>query len=383
VKLIRNGLVVAAVAAVSIVLPTTAAHAADTRLVVTSFTGPGSQDWHIDETGTDTVHPYEFVAGNNPPVGRGSLQFSARENPASSDKIYMWHTFDLKIRDFRRASFDYFIDQAYESPTPPDTRARQFYLNIYVQTPATGNTWFDCKYDYVATDDRAGVWHRVVAQRETTATRLDPRSLSTCGDQLSDLGQDDVIFRIAVNAGDTSADDNQMDGGLDNVVLRTRSGETVYDFESPASTPPAADCGRTGLNPITGTGGNDRLDGTSRDDAIELRGGNDITDARGGDDCVLGGDGSDRISAGSGADNVQGGRGSDSINGDSGDDTISGGEDNDQIDAGAGKDSVDAGAGNDFVRARDGRADFVDCGPGNDIVIADRDDDVRNCETRA
>ncbi len=48
VKLIRNGLVVVAVAA-SMVLPATAAHAAPTALKVTSFTGAGSQGWAVDD----------------------------------------------------------------------------------------------------------------------------------------------------------------------------------------------------------------------------------------------------------------------------------------------------------------------------------------------
>jgi Ca2+-binding RTX toxin-like protein len=69
------------------------------------------------------------------------------------------------------------------------------------------------------------------------------------------------------------------------------------------------------LNPISGTGGNDRLIGTAEDDIVFGFAGNDRLEGRGGDDIVFGGRGNDRLSGGPGDDILVGGPGNDQLDG--------------------------------------------------------------------
>jgi hypothetical protein len=347
VKLIRNGLVVVAVAA-SMVLPATAAQAAPSPLKVTSLGGPGNQGWQIDNNRTtDFAFPYDFVAGNMPPIGTGSLQYAASNANIDKEKMYIWRTESIKVADFRKVKFDYYFapDSAVKTPS-------QIYLNIYVNTVATTvePTFYDCKFDYVATRAADGKWSTLAMDRaDAPTTPPTARNSAVCGNSIAQLQPNDTITRIAINAGDTSANDAGMKGGFDNVFVKTKSSEVTYDFDPATVTPPAPvkACDQIGLPSIDGTNGNDIRNGTDAAQRIELKAGNDISDAKGGADCVLGGNG------------------------------------NDQLTGGAGNDEIRAGAGDDIVFVKNDGVDTVDCGAGNDIVFADKNDTVsNNCETR-
>lgn len=360
-KLNRTGLAAAAVGAL-MSLPLATAQAAESPLVVTSFSGPSSQGWAVDET-----HDYKFKAGPAS-IGTGSLQFEARPSAAGGDKMYLKHELDIAVKDYRKISFDYFIDPSWVAPTGT-TRAQQFYLNVYVDMPDVPTvfpTFYDCKYDYIATNDVASKWHTVAGQKQEMTLAVTAKNGAQCGDQISDLDPTDKVFRVAVNGGDTSTTDNTIKGAIDNVVVTTAGPvSTVYDFEPAAVTPPTPTtaCAATNNLPtITGTTGNDLKNGTDVAQKIDLLAGNDQSDAKGGADCVLGGDGNDQLKGGAGDDEIQSGAG------------------NDNVDAGAGKDVVDAGAGNDLVNVKDSVAENVNCGTGNDIAIADGNDILTGCE---
>lgn len=123
-----------------------------------------------------------------------------------------------------------------------------------------------------------------------------------------------------------------------------------------------------------GTNGPELISGTdsARGEFIQARGGNDRVNGFGGDDRIIGGRGDDLLF---------GGRGNDLVLGGSGDDTISGGFGRDSVNGGAGRDNVFTGFGNDYVASAGNGVDYVDCGPGlGDYVLADRDDQIVNCE---
>lgn len=345
-KLIRNGLVAVAVAA-SMVVPATAAHAAPSTLKVTSFTGAGSQGWAIDDVdGTkDDAFPYKFVAGNNPPLGSGSLQYAATKPTIDFEKMYFWRTESISVADFRKVKFDYYFapDSAVKTPS-------QIYLNIYVNTVATTvePTFYDCKFDYVATRAADGKWSTLAMDRaDAPTTPPTARNGAVCGSSIAQLQPNDKITRIAINAGDSGASDAGMKGGFDNVFVKTKTSEITYDFEPATVTPPTPVKACTQSLPLVeGTTRNDLKNGTDAAQRIELKAGNDISDAKGGADCVIGGDG------------------------------------NDQLTGGPGDDEIQAGAGNDIINVKNDGADTVDCGSGSDIVFADDKDDVAgNCET--
>ena len=89
----------------------------------------------------------------------------------------------------------------------------------------------------------------------------------------------------------------------------------------------------------------DALVGTRMGDRLATLGGADDLRGMGGHDCLFGGTGSDLLSGGSGGDYLA------------------------------------AGSGADRLDARDGTRDNISCGSGWDVVVADRSDVVRGCET--
>jgi RTX calcium-binding nonapeptide repeat (4 copies) len=349
-KLLHTGAAAAAVALLA--LSTQAAHAASsTTVTVTPETLNG---WFVDPA----APPYAFVAGPAS-IGEGSLQFTAIPAGPPTSKMFVTHNENIAVADFTGVAFDYYVDPAATNQT-----AQQFYLNVYVDTPvATTQSFYDCRYDYVATTAKDG-WNTLEVSPATPAVVTAKNG--TCAPTLGDLAAG-TIFRIALNAGDTSASDAGIRGGFDKVVVGGAT-TTVYDFEPAPVTP----CRVLPTPGRVGTAGNDVVLGTSAAERIDLRAGNDVTDAVGGDDCILGGDGNDVLRGGAGADEIAGGAGTD---------TIDGGAGADIVDPGAGKDTVVTGDGDDTITARDGAVDTIDCGPGTDTVIADPADVLRNCET--
>jgi Ca2+-binding RTX toxin-like protein len=61
-------------------------------------------------------------------------------------------------------------------------------------------------------------------------------------------------------------------------------------------------------------------------------------------------------------------------------DELYGGGGNDILIAGRGRTLLDGGPGNDIIDALNGRKDTINCGPGDDVVIAQKGDQLENCE---
>jgi hypothetical protein len=347
VKLIRNGLVVVAVAA-SMVLPATAAHAAPaSTLKVTSFTGAGSQGWTVD---TDTATTNNFVTTQKT-IGSGSVRFGPISTSAN-DKFAIRRVQTIPSGDLQSISFDYFIDPNSSNPNDAITPHR-FYLNLYTDSAANTGTpsFYECRFDYESTLTGSG-WHTTTITPSTPAVLVRPQGASICpASKFGDLPAGSQVLSYALNGGDTSADasDAGLIGHFDNFIVATSAQTTTYDFDPAPVTPPAqvkACDPQNSLPVVEGTARNDIKNGTGVAQKIDLKAGNDISDAKGGADCVLGGDG------------------------------------NDQLTGGAGDDEIRAGGGNDIVFVKNDGKDTVDCGSGNDIVFADRSDTVTsNCET--
>ena len=194
--------------------------------------------------------------------------------------------------------------------------------------------------------------------------------------------------------------------------MTTRTGDTVYGFNSNADAPwfVASSSASKLVFAIWDAGGTDTLDfsGYSANQLIDLRPGNfsnvgglvgnvviaanvTIEDAIGGPgadviygnaagDTLVGGAGADTIvggsgprnllSGGDGSDVISGGGGFDAVNGNKGDDTIDGG-------AGPGGDWLLGGQGNDLIGAHAG-PNILNGNLGSDVVVGgDGDDTVR------
>jgi Ca2+-binding RTX toxin-like protein len=131
----------------------------------------------------------------------------------------------------------------------------------------------------------------------------------------------------------------------------------------------------TGINPITGTPGNDALIGTNGSDLIRGLGGNDRLRGLGGDDKLQGGTGNDRLSGDDGKDTLSGDSGDDTLLGSNGDDSLLGGSGNDSLVGGNGNDFLDGGSGNDRLFGF-GENDAVVGGIGDDSLHGGGGNDI-------
>ncbi len=111
-----------------------------------------------------------------------------------------------------------------------------------------------------------------------------------------------------------------------------------------------------------GTEAKDKMKGSNDSETMRGFGGGDRLKALGDDDCVFGNKGRDRIRDGKGKDKVRGGKGRDRLFG------------------GPGKDLLVGGGAHDVIKARDHDEDEIRCGKGRDKVVADKKDDLQNCE---
>jgi len=125
-----------------------------------------------------------------------------------------------------------------------------------------------------------------------------------------------------------------------------------------------------------GGSGSDQINGNSLANSIQGNGGNDTIMAGSGNDTVAdtagqnylrGEDGDDSISGGTGFDDANGNMGNDTIHGGAGDDYSVGGKDNDVLFGDAGVDIVWGNLGNDTIDGGDGN-DQVRGGQGDDVV---------------
>ena len=195
--------------------------------------------------------------------------------------------------------------------------------------------------------------------------------------------------------------------------MTTRTGDTVYGFNSTADRPWFdASQGRL-VFAVWDAGGTDTFDfsGYSSSQTIDLRAGNfsnvggltgNVAIARGvvienaiggsgadtitgneannsirgggGQDYLRGGDGADQIFGGAAFDDIQGNAGADTEDGEDGDDWVVGGKDDDLLSGDAGNDIVYGNLGNDTVVGGDG-ADWVRGGQGEDTLSGGAGDD--------
>src|SRR5690606_2178924 len=124
-----------------------------------------------------------------------------------------------------------FVSISYDFFARPSFDAVQFYLNIYIDdgNPVTNN-WYDCRYDFVPTGS-AGIWNTFSVSGPTTPTNVTARNGATCGATLSTFAANNNIFKVAINGGDSSISDADLEGAFDNVIITTANGTDTYDFE--------------------------------------------------------------------------------------------------------------------------------------------------------
>ena len=236
--------------------------------------GAGGWTFNPDPT---TSTPYEFSA-DYASIGAGSLHVLPITNgtPAGTnrlDKFVAAHDLGTPVSDLSLISFDFMLDPA---GATSGTRYKQFYANVYVNLPGS-TTFYDCRFDYVATSGSSAAFTTLAITPETTASTVGDRAGDgfTCptSKQLADMPAGSTIRAFTLNVGETSLNDAGVGGYLDNVVVNQASGNTTYDFDPP---PPDGDsdgvadaddnCATTPNPDQTDTDGDDQGDACDSDD---------------------------------------------------------------------------------------------------------------------
>ena len=133
--------------------------------------------------------------------------------------------------------------------------------------------------------------------------------------------------------------------------------------------------GGSGSDVLNGNSLNNQLQGGGGADSLYGGAGADTLSDTSGSNLMWGEDGNDSVSGGTGFDNINGNMGADTAHGNDGDDWVVGGKDDDLIYGDAGNDIVYGNLGNDTVLGGDG-ADWVRGGQGDDSISAGAGDDL-------
>lgn len=182
-----------------------------------------------------TSTAYEFVAGTGT-LGAGSVYAGPITNtnfsgvvtvPANSpdrDKFIAEYFARDSVANFRSLSYDFKIAG---DGVPAD--ANQFYANFYV-TLTDGTTFRDCRFDFIPTTGSVGAFTTFTITKNTVGVNGGGASCPASM-KLADMTAGSYIRDIAINVGDTSANDTGLAGYIDNVVYSVNGTNTVYDFE--------------------------------------------------------------------------------------------------------------------------------------------------------
>jgi hypothetical protein len=205
--------------ALSLALPLSAI-AAGTMTV----TPANTQGWVFNRD-VSTSTPYEFNE-DEASTGDGSL-YVLPIGATPANKFIAEKTLNTQVVDFQGVSYDFLIAG---DGTPAD--AQQFYLNVYTNLSGS-NTFYDCRFDYVPTTGSTTDFTTATFNKGDTPTAIGDRSGDgfTCPTTLAGMPAGSKVSFVALNVGDTSANDAGLAGYLDNVVISNVNDSTTYDFE--------------------------------------------------------------------------------------------------------------------------------------------------------
>ncbi|MEZ4502096.1 MAG: hypothetical protein R3C39_05690 [Dehalococcoidia bacterium] len=215
---------------------------AATTVVVTDDTSAGeNQPGWLFNRDASTSTPFEFNT-DEASIGTGSLNvLPIGANPA--DKFIAENFLNTPIADVNSITYDFQIGSGGAVPDKV-----HFYMNVYANFGESDELkFYDCRYNVVpavgSTSGFTTVTFDPTQSYPVTTRGGAAASPYTCPASPADmdlLSPGSNIRAFALNVGDTSANDEGVDGYLDNVVVDLDGGVTIYDFE-PATTPASKD----------------------------------------------------------------------------------------------------------------------------------------------
>jgi hypothetical protein len=213
----RLALLVTATAAMTALLapPANASHT-----VVVTGNGNG---WTFNpDPNNATDHDFNFEEQS---IGNGALEVQPISSTAAH-KFIALHTLGTAVADLTSISYDFMI-----AGNGAASDASDFYINVYTNLPGS-DTYYDCRFDYVATSGSTTDWTTQTALATDTPSLVASRGGATCPTTLAAMVQGSSVSAFTINVGDTSANDAGLGGYLDNVVVTSAAhGATTYDFD--------------------------------------------------------------------------------------------------------------------------------------------------------
>jgi len=202
-------------------------------------TGENEPGWLFNRD-ANTQSPYEFVLGTST-IGTGSLFINPITNSinGSNDKFIAELFLLSPIAELDSLTYDFNIAAV------DATDENEFYMSVYANFGVSGSTkYYDCRYSVVGVVDG---WTTVTfdpTQNYPVTTRggasASPYTCPASPADMDNLSASSTIRAIALNVGDTSANDQDVSGYFDNVVVvqttGIHTGTTIYDFEPTTST---------------------------------------------------------------------------------------------------------------------------------------------------
>ncbi|MCL4208400.1 hypothetical protein KJZ63_02070 [Patescibacteria group bacterium] len=188
----------------------------------------------------NTSTEFEFNT-DSASIGSGSLYvLPISDNPA--DKFVGENFINTKIANVNSINYDFKVGSG---GTNDDKQ--HFYMNVYANFGVSAdNKFYDCRYNVVpsmgSTTDFTTVTFDPNAVYPVTQSISSPFTCPASPADMDSLSANSTIRMFALNVGDTSANDQGLDGYLDKVVVNTDTDVTTYDFEptvtpSPSPTP--------------------------------------------------------------------------------------------------------------------------------------------------
>jgi hypothetical protein len=210
-------------------------------VTVTGDTAAGeNQPGWLFNRDASTATPYEFNQ-DQASIGAGSLYVEPISSNAA-DKFVGENFLLTPIADVNSISYDFLIGSGGEA-----SDANHFYMNVYANFGASDpEKFYDCRYNVVPTSgsltDFTTVEFDPTLAYPVTQSGTSPETCPSVPAEMDDLSSGSTIRVFALNVGDTSTNDEGLDGYLDNVVVDTSGDVTTYDFEPVIALSGKEDC---------------------------------------------------------------------------------------------------------------------------------------------
>jgi hypothetical protein len=216
-KFLRAGMLAVAAAAI---VAAPAAAAPDKPIKVS---GDGS-GWQFNRDASNAT-PYSMSLAQRT-IGGGSLYVEPIPAVPGAKKFIAEQFLASPAADLQSISVDFLIAG---SGTALD--ATDFYVNVYTLLPNTTQTFFDCRFDYIATSGSTTQFTTLTVNPAALAPVTTRAGSPPCPATLSAMPAGTTIPFFSINVGQTNGGDAGLAAYLDNVVVAQTGGTTTYDLD--------------------------------------------------------------------------------------------------------------------------------------------------------